>query len=222
LIADLQKAPSIAKAQRLQKDLEVIRKDLGWLEPQPVLEGVAALAVGQTVKVRSLNQKGIIEDLPEDRTARDAQATVRAGAFKIKVPLTDLMPLQQQGPAAKPQQQHRAARTQFKSGGGNRKSDPYTRASAEAAGELDVFVRTSRNTIDLRGQRVDEALQNLESFIDAAFLERMSPVMIIHGHGTGAVKSAVRKFLTESPYGASFRSGENYEGGDGVTVVQFK
>lgn len=221
LIADLQKEPSIAKAQRLQKDLQVIREELGWLEPQPVLEGVDALAVGQTVKVRSLNQKAVIEDLPEDRTAGDAQATVRAGSFKIKVPLSDLQPLQQQGPVTA--QPHRAARTKFKTTVGSRQGEQQkTRVSSSGPGELNVFVRSTQNTIDLRGQRVEEALQNLESFIDSSFLEHISPVMIIHGHGTGKVRSAVRKFLNESPYGASFRPGENYEGGDGVTVVQFK
>lgn len=229
LIADLQKAPSIAKAQRLQKDLEVIRQDLGWLEPPAKLEGVDALAVGQTVKVRSLNQKAVIEDLPEDRLAADAQATVRAGAFKIKVPVADLQPLQGGGTQGSPKAHgtgsgaHRtSARTKFKTASPLRKAEQTTRVSSSGAGELDVFVRTTRNTLDLRGQRVEEALQNLESFIDASFLEHVSPVMVIHGHGTGAVRAAVRKFLAESPYGASFRPGETYEGGDGVTVVQFK
>ena len=47
----------------------------------------------------------------------------------------------------------------------------------------------------------------------------ISPLMIIHGHGTGAVKSAVREYLSKSTYAKSFRRGEIYEGGDGVTVV---
>jgi len=219
LIADLQKAPSIAKAQRLQKDLEVIRQDLGWLEPQIVMEGPALLEIGQTVKVRSLNQKAVIEGLPDDRTAPDAQVTVRAGSFKIKVPLSDIQAMQQQGPAAP----HLAVRTKFKSSvaASSSRSQPV-RVSSSSPGELQVFVRTSRNTLDLRGQRVDEGLQNLESFVDSSFLEHLSPLMIIHGHGTGKMKSAVRKFLADSPYNASLRPGETYEGGDGVTVVQFR
>jgi DNA mismatch repair protein MutS2 len=220
LIADLQKAPSIAKAQRLQKDLEEIKKDLGWLEPPAVAEGVHALVVGQNVRLRSLNQKAIIEELPEDRDAKEAQATVRAGAFKIKVPLSDIQPIDGQARPAAPH----ARGTKFKGATTAARGSHATTARVSSAnpGELDVFVRTSSNTLDLRGQRVEEALQNLESFIDSAFLERTSPVMVIHGHGTGAVRNAVRKFLSESPYGASFRAGENYEGGDGVTVVQFK
>jgi DNA mismatch repair protein MutS2 len=82
-----------------------------------------------------------------------------------------------------------------------------------------VFVRTESNTLDLRGHRVDEALAKLERFLDQSSLSTSSPVMIIHGHGTGAIKSAVREYLRASNYASTFRPGEVYEGGDGVTVV---
>jgi DNA mismatch repair protein MutS2 len=69
--------------------------------------------------------------------------------------------------------------------------------------------------------RVDEGLQKLERFLDEAYLEHMSPLMIIHGHGTGAMKSAVRDFVRACSYKNKSRPGETYEGGDGVTVVNF-
>lgn len=75
------------------------------------------------------------------------------------------------------------------------------------------------NTLDLRGYRVEEALDELEAFLDKASLVNLTPVSIIHGHGTGALKSAVRDFLSSSPYVAKYRAGENTEGGDGVSVV---
>lgn len=75
------------------------------------------------------------------------------------------------------------------------------------------------NTLDLRGYRVEDALDELEAFLDKASLVNLTPVSIIHGHGTGALKSAVRDFLSSSPYVAKFRAGENTEGGDGVSVV---
>ena len=78
------------------------------------------------------------------------------------------------------------------------------------------------NTLDLRGERVEEALDDLENYLDKASLANLSPVYIIHGHGTGALKSAVRDFLTSSPYVAKFRVGEDTEGGDGVSVVDIK
>ena len=78
------------------------------------------------------------------------------------------------------------------------------------------------NTLDLRGERVEDALDALEGYLDKASLANLSPVYIIHGHGTGALKSAVRDFVKTSPYVAKFRVGEEAEGGDGVCVIDIK
>ena len=75
------------------------------------------------------------------------------------------------------------------------------------------------NTLDLRGYRVEEALDELEQYLDKASLANLTPVYIIHGHGTGALKSAIRNFISTSPYVAKYRVGEDAEGGDGVSVV---
>lgn len=78
------------------------------------------------------------------------------------------------------------------------------------------------NKLDLRGERVESALDALEAYLDKASLANLSPVYIIHGHGTGALKSAVRNFISTSPYVAKYRIGEDTEGGDGVCVVDIK
>ena len=78
------------------------------------------------------------------------------------------------------------------------------------------------NTLDLRGERVEEALDDLEAYLDKASLANLSPVYVIHGHGTGALKSAVRDFIATSPYVAKYRVGEDAEGGDGVSVIDIK
>ncbi len=75
------------------------------------------------------------------------------------------------------------------------------------------------NKLDLRGTRVEEALDELEIYLDKASLANLSPVYIIHGHGTGALKAAVRDFLSTSPYVAKYRPGEDSEGGDGISVI---
>jgi len=78
------------------------------------------------------------------------------------------------------------------------------------------------STLDLRGYKVEEALDSLENYLDKASLANLACVTIIHGHGTGALKSAVRDFLNTSPYVAKYRAGEDSEGGDGVSVVDIK
>ena len=76
--------------------------------------------------------------------------------------------------------------------------------------------------IDLRGMMTDEAVANLERFLDTAMMGKLETVTIIHGKGTGAVRSAVRTYLKRSRYVKSFRPGRYGEGEDGVTVVELK
>jgi len=73
--------------------------------------------------------------------------------------------------------------------------------------------------IDLRGYRIDEALSELDIFLDKASMVNLSPIEIVHGHGTGQLRTAIRDFLSDSPYVAKYRQGEDSEGGNGVTIV---
>jgi DNA mismatch repair protein MutS2 len=73
--------------------------------------------------------------------------------------------------------------------------------------------------LDLHGQRVEEALDQVERFLDEAAFRREREVVIIHGHGTGKLKKAVYDYLSTSPYVAECHSGAPWEGGDGACVV---
>ncbi len=73
--------------------------------------------------------------------------------------------------------------------------------------------------LDLRGQTVEEALESLDRYLDAAALAGLPWAHIVHGKGTGALRQAVRDFLRRHPLVRSARPGEEGEGGDGVTVV---
>ena len=84
---------------------------------------------------------------------------------------------------------------------------------------IPLTIQTSFNTIDLRGKRVEEGISIMESKLDSMMRSGINTVIIIHGHGTGAMKEAVRSNLRSSYYAESFRRGEMQEGGDGVTVV---
>ncbi len=75
--------------------------------------------------------------------------------------------------------------------------------------------------LDMRGMRVEETLETLDEYIDSAYLAELPWVRIIHGKGTGALRQVVRDALRNHPVVAKFRSGEQGEGGDGVTVAHF-
>ena len=79
-----------------------------------------------------------------------------------------------------------------------------------------------RNEIDIRNLKVSEVQVRLEKYLDDAFLLNISPVYIIHGKGKGILRKAVAQLLPKLKYIKTYRSGETYEGGDGVTVAYFK
>jgi DNA mismatch repair protein MutS2 len=81
--------------------------------------------------------------------------------------------------------------------------------------------RSVAASLDLRGARVDEALQMLEQYLDGAAHAEAGRVTIIHGHGSGAMRDAVRSALREHPLVSKWRPGDRGEGGDGATIVTF-
>ena len=73
--------------------------------------------------------------------------------------------------------------------------------------------------LDLRGMRVLEAIEYLDEKLDKASLRGLGQITVIHGYGTGALKSAVNDYLKSSPYVSKYRYGEETEGRDGVVIV---
>jgi DNA mismatch repair protein MutS2 len=88
--------------------------------------------------------------------------------------------------------------------------------------EIPPAIQTRSNSVDVRGMRADEALREMQTFLDRAVLEGSDTIFVIHGHGTGALRKVVREFLATSHYVHRFRAGGPGEGGDGVTVVALR
>ena len=132
---------------------------------------------------------------------QDGSAAVQMGALRSKVSLQDLVPI------------GRAVRQ-----AGFRKSKAERMERAEQARAAAVQVRIP--LLDVRGMRVDETLRVVELELDRATRAGEEGVHVLHGHGSGALKAAVREHLQRSPYVSKARSAEAYEGGDGVTVVE--
>jgi DNA mismatch repair protein MutS2 len=80
--------------------------------------------------------------------------------------------------------------------------------------------RSVASSLDLRGARVDEALEALGRYLDDAALAGLEQVLIIHGLGTGALRDAVRADAASHPLVKSVRAGERGEGGDGATIIR--
>ncbi len=160
---------------------------------RPAIEpALSALIAGASVRLKKLGTLATVESPPERGMVR-----VRAGAVKLTLPLADIELTNQKPRATAPKAVARAK--------------PKTPALAAA-------VRTGTNTLDLRGTRVDEALDRLDAFLDVMMGEGEQVGFVLHGHGTGAMKAAVREHLGRSAYVEHSRSAESDEGGDAFTL----
>jgi DNA mismatch repair protein MutS2 len=161
----------------------------------------------------------IVREVRRERSPQAAEAA-RVALDKKAKEVTAKLP----EPPALDLQRLREALANRGLGTGDKKRQPAQRAkSAEPpAAEAPLTLQSRANTLDLRGQRADEALSELESFLDRTALEGADVVFVIHGHGTGALRKVVREYLATSPYVARFRAGGAGEGGDGVSVVSLK
>jgi DNA mismatch repair protein MutS2 len=101
--------------------------------------------------------------------------------------------------------------------GGGAISSPQRSRRPVTAGSSDIAEVSAE--LNLIGQRVDEALDESDRFLDRSLLEGRQAVRIIHGFGTGRLRSAIREHLRKHPAVKSFRPGEENEGGDGATVA---
>jgi DNA mismatch repair protein MutS2 len=80
--------------------------------------------------------------------------------------------------------------------------------------------RSVASSLDLRGARVEEALETLARYLDDASVAGLNKVLVIHGMGTGALRDAVRVDAGANPLVRSVRPGDRHEGGDGATIVE--
>jgi DNA mismatch repair protein MutS2 len=89
----------------------------------------------------------------------------------------------------------------------------------DGQGDARSMARTVDTTVDVRGSRADEAVAAVDRFIDEGMMMAREQLFVVHGHGTGALRQAVRAHLAKHPAIRSWRAGEKSEGGDGITVM---
>ncbi|HVB25923.1 MAG TPA: endonuclease MutS2 [Ktedonobacteraceae bacterium] len=162
-------------------------------EPRPEkLEG--PLQIGDTVRVLSFGQNADLLGLTPDRS----EADVQMGPLRIRVSVDNLERVSK-----------RKAATDEKVQAQSSVVLPRYEDRPEVATQL-----------DMRGWRVDAALEELETYLNDAAMSSISSIRIVHGKGTGALRAAVREQLTHHPLVKSFASAPPQEGGDGVTIVK--
>ena len=198
----IQKDEKTNAAARAVRAREIARKDTEQLlnrteKKQPKRQFVPLKEVkpGQEVVIAELDQHAVVLSRPD----KNGMVEVRAGILKTKVPLTGL---------CAPDKMDK--RTQ-------KQEPPRTRTRVELNHD-----RKSSMELNLLGYTVEEALAEVDRFLDHAMLSNQNTVYIIHGNGTGALRNAIQKHLRTHRGVKSFRLGRYGEGESGVTVVELK
>jgi DNA mismatch repair protein MutS2 len=205
LLASLQAQPTVKKASEAAAQLDAWKAQLAGAAK--VAEAKARtsdealppgeLRPGLRVRIASLGQDGEILEVD------GVMALIQAGPLKVRRPVADLVALAGKARAAK------------------LGTSAAARLAAAEAVRPDA-PQTADRRLDVRGWRVEELVREVEHFLDRLYSEGEPDCAILHGHGTGALKQALRELLSSSPYVGGFRPGDRHEGGDAVTVVTLR
>jgi len=164
-------------------------------EPTPVEQ----LTVGDAVEILGLSMTGSLLESPQGKK----RVRVKVGEGEVLATVSNLVGLVREASSVTPQPAPSSSDSRrFPTGGG--------------------LGLNEHTVVDVRGHAADEALDHVVAALDRATLDGEPYLRIIHGHGTGRLKSVLRQYLKDSPYVAEFRAGDRAEGGDGVTVAKLR
>ena len=190
-------------ASEMEKEREKLRQKMAKTSSSVSLEKAkpkktykpSDFKLGTAVKVLSMNLTGTVHTLPDSR----GNVEVQMGILRSKVPITDLDIIDE--PVSYVSKQTR------RTSSGKMKMGKSLSVSPE---------------INLIGRTTDEAVALLDKYLDDAYLAHISPVRVVHGKGTGALRNAVHQYLKRQKHVKSYRLGAFGEGDAGVTIVEFK
>ncbi|MFL5687318.1 MAG: endonuclease MutS2 [Chloroflexota bacterium] len=191
---------AMSRAETIAAGLPV--PETGVEEPVPDAAVPRTWKVGDRARSRSGGWEGRIAALEKG----GRRATLEAGGLRVTVEVDDLVPAL-------------GAPTSVGGGTGRGAAASASSASSNAASLRLERARSVASSLDLRGARVEEALETLDRYLDDAGVAGLGSATIIHGLGTGALRDAVRAAAGAHPLVRSVRPGERGEGGDGATVV---
>lgn len=189
-------------ASAMEKDREKIRKKMAKAQSKSSMQKKEQvnhnvpkkLRLGDSVKILSMNLKGTVHTLPDAK----GNLFVQAGILRYQTNIRDLVLV-------------------------NEDATPVVHNTKTGAGKLKMAKSLSVSPeINLIGKTVDEALMELDKYLDDAYLAHLKSVRIVHGKGTGALRKAVQGHLKRQKYVKSFHLGEFGEGDAGVTIAEFE
>lgn len=159
---------------------------------QPV--DASQLKVGDRVKILSLDQNGEVLSLPDEK----GELQVKIGIMKANLNVDDLMLIVD---------------------GTEKKKQPK---SAKYGGLYKAKAQNVSITINVQGENLDDAIMDVDKYLDDAYVAGLPEVTVIHGRGEGVLKNGLRNMMKRHKHVASFRKGNYNEGGEGVTIVKLK
>ena len=205
-IRDFNKVGASADIKELEKKRQKVRDKinekngklaLGNNQKKPANQKTVdpkKLKKGDSVKIISMNLKGIVNTLPDAR----GNLFVQCGIMRMQTNINDLVPVKEETITAPALQRTNTGKLKM--------SNSFSVSSE----------------INLLGCTVDEAIAKLDKYLDDAYLAHLPSVRVVHGKGTGALRSAVQSHLKRLKYVKEYRLGEYGEGDAGVTIVTFK
>lgn len=182
--------------ERLRKKMESTRSGMMKEPAKPKKEYKPSdFKLGESVKVLSMNINGTVASLPDNK----GNLTVQMGILRSQVNISDLEIIDE--------------------------TPAYLKKTTRAGGKGKIKMGKSLSVsteINLLGKTVDEAIAELDKYLDDASLAHLSSVRIVHGKGTGALRKGIHQYLRRQKHVRSFRLGEFGEGDAGVTIAELK
>ena len=186
--------------QRVRKQVDTAQEALADKPEEAAGEVPKSVKVGDMVHIASMDVDATVMSLPDAK----GYLQLKVGMMKMRAQMSDLRTLSSTQKLIKKEQ----------------KKQEHKRAMREQ--RVDVMTRPVRQELDVRGMALDEAIPEVQKFLDDAMLSSLGEVSIIHGNGTGILRAGIQDCLRRHPCVSSFRLGRDGEGETGVTIVSLK
>ena len=199
-INHINKARSKEQSTKLKKISEEILKKMDKINHSKIIKKEnesnllkEPLMLGEEVKVLSLNENGYVQTLPD----KNGNLQVKIGILKVNANISDIIRIE-------------------KIIDNSKEKSFYSKTT---------FIKSDKmynNKIDVRGYNTEDAIYEIDKFLDDSFIANLNEVIIVHGKGTGVLRNNISDFLKKHKLVKSFSFGKFNEGGDGATVVKLK